>query len=318
MTLEEILVLFVVTIADIPTIITVVVIFCFRNLLISLAVPVVVTILFTLIQNGHYDTEQLTIIRLAGQLLVAAATMRAVVIWMSPTDWFEKRVRFLLYSIAGIKEASWIWKVRRNSFLEEFRGLWKPIFYGSGGIGIIIGLSVFLFILIFKDTDEQWNVYFLGVGSALAIFVGIFGGISSMFFVFLEVPIVVAEEVGCFIYSIYKALVNGGANKLKNRATAGITAIKDDSTSFAVWAKKGFEDETSRTHKQNDGIDFVEYKKRYFEEVKRQDPDSVVEGMHWLEFADEEGTKRAYGDGVDPKKLAEIVLSSTKIKDING
>ncbi|MCC3306047.1 hypothetical protein [Sneathiella sp. HT1-7] len=70
--------------------------------------------------------------------------------------------------------------------------------------------------------------------------------------------------------------------------------------------------------KQDIDLNFEEYKKRYFEEVKRQDPDSVVEGMHWLEFADEEGTKRAYGDGVDPKKLAEIVLSSTKITDING
>ena len=67
---------------------------------------------------------------------------------------------------------------------------------------------------------------------------------------------------------------------------------------------------------QDTEIDFQEYKNRYLEEVKRQDPDSIVKGVHWLEFADEEGTKRAFNDDVDPKKLAEIVLSTTKITDI--
>lgn len=69
---------------------------------------------------------------------------------------------------------------------------------------------------------------------------------------------------------------------------------------------------------QSKEIGFEEYKQRYLEEIKRQDPDSVVKGMHWLEFADEEGTKRAYSDGVDPKKLAEIVLSTAKITDMQG
>lgn len=78
------------------------------------------------------------------------------------------------------------------------------------------------------------------------------------------------------------------------------------------------QNETVSVSIQDAEIDFQEYKNRYLEEVKRQDPDSVVKGMHWLEFADEEGTKRAYSDGVDPKKLAEIVLSTTKITDMQG
>lgn len=62
--------------------------------------------------------------------------------------------------------------------------------------------------------------------------------------------------------------------------------------------------------------DFQEYKGRYLEEIKRLDPDSVHKDMHWLQFADDEGIRKAFSNRVEPKALAKMILENTQITDM--
>lgn len=86
---------------------------------------------------------------------------------------------------------------------------------------------------------------------------------------------------------------------------------------MAVWQRVSNIADEIEAVRGNKADGFEDYKKQYIEEVKRLDPDAVHKDMHWLQFADDDGTRKAYQDGVDPIRLAEIVLKNVQITDMH-
>jgi hypothetical protein len=61
---------------------------------------------------------------------------------------------------------------------------------------------------------------------------------------------------------------------------------------------------------------YDQYYHSYINWIKKLDPNSVQDGMHWIELTDDEGVKRAYDDGLSPEELAKHVLANTSIDKI--
>gem|GEM_PF-3048518 len=58
---------------------------------------------------------------------------------------------------------------------------------------------------------------------------------------------------------------------------------------------------------RNQRMGFDKYLSAVVAEAKRLDGKASTD-LHWIELTDDEGTKRAYGDGIDPKWLAAEIL----------
>jgi len=69
-------------------------------------------------------------------------------------------------------------------------------------------------------------------------------------------------------------------------------------------------------HSTTESQTFDQYYDEYIKCIKLIDPDSVQDGMHWIELTDDEGVKRAYDDGLSPMELAKHVLANTSIDKI--
>lgn len=67
--------------------------------------------------------------------------------------------------------------------------------------------------------------------------------------------------------------------------------------------------DTQRTAPQTGSrpTSYDDYKQAVVAEAKRLDGKNSTD-LHWIELTDDEGTKRAYTDGIDPKRLAAEVL----------
>lgn len=63
--------------------------------------------------------------------------------------------------------------------------------------------------------------------------------------------------------------------------------------------------EANKTRNQRMGFD--KYLSAVVAEAKRLDGKAATD-LHWIELTDDEGTKRAYADGIDPERLATEIL----------
>ncbi|MBZ9820292.1 hypothetical protein [Mesorhizobium sp. CA4] len=72
--------------------------------------------------------------------------------------------------------------------------------------------------------------------------------------------------------------------------------------------RSGVSQEIDEAHKaRNQRMGFDEYLRAVVAEAKRLDGKAGTD-LHWIELTDDEGTKRAYRDGIDPKWLAAEIL----------
>lgn len=277
-------------IIDLPSIFTIVVIFLFRGLLASLVAPfLVTTVVALLLKDGYFS------IRLISQLLVAATAMRIVTVWMVP---------------AYLEEDVWRWNARRNEFQEDVKSTWKKFFYLSVGIGLTIGALGFLGIVTLESVrpmDTIWDEIALLFGILVFVVVLLFGGISLLMFAIVEFPILVAEELKRFLITLYKS-----SNFGHKRSSGPVDRFTRDAPMNPE------QQNNDDKHAELIEGDFQEYKDQYFKEVKRLDPEGVEKGVHWLELMGTEGIKRAFKDKVAPASLAEIILSTPKITDLQG
>lgn len=64
---------------------------------------------------------------------------------------------------------------------------------------------------------------------------------------------------------------------------------------------------------QNKGMRFYEYYNQVMSEIKRIDSNNVIDGTHWIELTEDDDIKVAFQDCVDPKQLAQHIVTYSKL-----